>query len=317
MVNDKAPTILRINLLVPPSATGVSHPKVLSTAVYFRLLAAFTGFGFWSDTIPLSFNCWYSFRPDRTQQKTDQVHVDGGVEETQATSNHLLRANAWLRSIKQWHPRRFGCDCLSNPCRLWRVVTARTLFEVQHPQLTAAIERHRHGHYLLTTNTMTWRPVTGGHQHCPLVTLPKAFRKGLACTLLCSRQNKRRRIWPSPKFSQKCVVEWKPGLWCCCQDENITLYPPPQPQPQKFPGRENTSACKAYKCLMAAAGTRPWWPTTFNLPGFRAFWRRPMRISVRRPAPWSWTHILARWLDLSGEYDLWWMHTTHISRNFT
>ena len=83
-------------------------------AVYCRSLAAYTDLGFWRDTLPRLFQCWYLFRLGRTQLKTDQVHV-----EDPAAPNLPPKANDWSWSSQKWYTCRLGCDCLSNLFRLW------------------------------------------------------------------------------------------------------------------------------------------------------------------------------------------------------
>jgi len=34
-----------------------------------------------------------------------------------AVPNPLLKVKCWSCSCLLWHPRRLGCDCLSNSCR--------------------------------------------------------------------------------------------------------------------------------------------------------------------------------------------------------
>jgi len=34
-----------------------------------------------------------------------------------AVPNGLQKVNGWSCSSRLWHPRRLGCDCLSNSCR--------------------------------------------------------------------------------------------------------------------------------------------------------------------------------------------------------
>jgi len=94
----------------------------------------------------------------------------------------LIRTCPWIRP--KWHPYSavtfypphiylFDCDILSNSHRLWRgVVAENNLARVQHPRWKVVIKPPRHGYKLLSRNTMTWWPVTGGvntvlPQHCP------------------------------------------------------------------------------------------------------------------------------------------------------
>jgi len=39
------------------------------------------------------------------------------VEKMLAAPNRLQKVNGWSCSFQVWHPRRLGCDCLSNSCR--------------------------------------------------------------------------------------------------------------------------------------------------------------------------------------------------------
>jgi len=62
------------------------------------------------------------------------MHVEDPVEKIQAVTNRLQKANGWSCSLRQWHPRWFACDCLSNPYRPSKgVVTAHTLVGVATP----------------------------------------------------------------------------------------------------------------------------------------------------------------------------------------
>ena len=54
-------------------------------------------------------------------------------------------------------------------------MTAHTIVEVQHQQWTVVISLRRHGHNLLSRNTVTWRPARGTCQHRPPATPPMLF----------------------------------------------------------------------------------------------------------------------------------------------
>ena len=82
----------------------------------------------------------------------------------------------------------------------------------QHPWGTFVIKLRWHGHKLLSRNTITWRPVTGGRHHRTLATLPKAFQERPRCVFSRGRQNICRRLWHITKISQKFSGEWKFGL---------------------------------------------------------------------------------------------------------
>jgi len=86
----------------------------------------------------------------------------------------LQKVSGWSCSSQQWHPRRLHCDCPSNSYglyyrlyRLWRVVKAHLIVEVQHPQWKVVIQPSRHGHKLPSRNRVTWWPVTGGLTEYP------------------------------------------------------------------------------------------------------------------------------------------------------
>jgi len=84
------------------------------------------------------------------------------------------------------------------------VVTAHTLVGVQYLGWTVVIYFSRHGHKLLSGNTLTWQPVTGGRQHHSLLPQhsPKIFtRNPIVCFLEVDKTCKR-------KISQKCAGEW-------------------------------------------------------------------------------------------------------------
>jgi len=144
----------------------------------------------------------------------------------QAVLNHLQKAKCWSCSFQQRHPRRLGCDYLSNSFRPWRgVVTVHTLVEVEHPRWTVVIQLRRHGHTLLRRNTVTLRSVTCGSQHRNPVTLHGVFHEEPSRMLSRGRQNTRGHIWQIPKISRKFAGEWRFGLWRYGQDENHTWYP--------------------------------------------------------------------------------------------
>ena len=87
------------------------------------------------------------------------AHVGGLVEKIPLVLNRPHIANGWSCRNPPWHPRRLGCDGLSNSFRLWRgVVTAHTLFGIQHQRLTVVIWLRRHGHKLLTKSKVASRP---------------------------------------------------------------------------------------------------------------------------------------------------------------
>ena len=56
-------------------------------------------------------------------------------------------------------------------------MTAHTIVGVQHQQWTVVISLRRHGHNLLSKNTVTRRPARGTRQHRTPATPPKAFHK--------------------------------------------------------------------------------------------------------------------------------------------
>jgi len=62
------------------------------------------------------------------------------VEKMLPVPNFPRKAKGWSCIFQQWHPSRFGCDCLSKSCRIWReAVTGHILVEVQHPWWTVVI----------------------------------------------------------------------------------------------------------------------------------------------------------------------------------
>ena len=92
--------------------------------------------------------------------------------------------------------------------RLWRrVVTANTFTWVQHPRWL-----RRHGHKLLSRNTVTWQSVTDGRQHRTPATLIKAFHKEPGHIFSPGPQNV--SLWNTSKIFRKFTGEWKFGLGC-------------------------------------------------------------------------------------------------------
>jgi len=107
----------------------------------------------------------------------------------------------WLiLQLQQWHPRRFGCDCRSISNRLWRgVVTAYTIVAIQHQRWAVVIYLRRYGRKLLSRNTVTWRPVTGGRQH--RTPAPQSFSRGTRSFTFLVSTNICRRFWHTPRIS--------------------------------------------------------------------------------------------------------------------
>jgi len=96
---------------IPPQGTWTSSPA----AVYFRTLAEYTALGVLRDTIPQSFQCWFSFLLGRTQQKTKQMRAEGPVAKIPACSRLPIRpqkANSPSYSWQQWRLCQRVCDCL-------------------------------------------------------------------------------------------------------------------------------------------------------------------------------------------------------------
>jgi len=81
---------------------------------------------------------------------------------------------------------------------------------------------YRHGHKPLSRNTVTWRPVTGGHQHSTPATFPKAFHKEPGLALSSGRQSMRRRLWHTLKISKKFSGEWMFSVLLVCNDTTGT-----------------------------------------------------------------------------------------------
>jgi len=101
---------------IPPQGTWTSSP----VAVYFRTLAEYIDMGALRDTIPQSFQWWFSFLLGLTQQQTDQMRAEDPVEKIHACSMLPIRppqkANGSSCCSQQWHPRRRVSDCLSQLC---------------------------------------------------------------------------------------------------------------------------------------------------------------------------------------------------------
>ena len=89
--------------------------------------------------------------------------------------------------------------------RLWRgVMRAHTIVGVQHQHWTVVIKLRRHGHNLLSRNTVTWRPARGTRQHRIPVTSPKAFHEEPNHILSRGRPSMCIRLWHAPRISQIC-----------------------------------------------------------------------------------------------------------------
>jgi len=82
-----------------------------------------------------------SFSLGRTQQKTEQVHIEDSVQRMQAGPNRAQRANNWSCIFQQWHLCRLGCDYQPNSYHKLRrgEVITHTLVRDQHPQWTVMI----------------------------------------------------------------------------------------------------------------------------------------------------------------------------------
>ena len=88
--------------------------------------------------------------------------------------------------------------------RLWRgVMRAHTIVGVQHQHWTVVIKLRRHGHNLLSRNTVTWWPARGTRQHRIPVTSPKAFHEEPDHILSRGPQNISIRLWHAPRISRK------------------------------------------------------------------------------------------------------------------
>ena len=88
-----------INLLVPPSGTREYNPKVLELVHLLQCIAAYLVS--WRDNTT-SFQCWFSFRPRRTQPQTDRVHAKDLLQKMLAAPNHPQKANGWSCCFQQW-----------------------------------------------------------------------------------------------------------------------------------------------------------------------------------------------------------------------
>ena len=66
----------------------------------------------------------------------------------------------------------------------------------------------RFGHKLVIRNTVTWRPVTSGRQHCTPATLHKAFQEETGRMFSRVRQSMCKRLWWTSKIDQKFAGEW-------------------------------------------------------------------------------------------------------------
>jgi len=72
------------------------------------------------DTIPQSFQSWFSFLLGRTQQKTNQMRAQDSVAKIPACSRLPIRpqkANSPSYTCQQWHFCRRVCDRQSNSYR--------------------------------------------------------------------------------------------------------------------------------------------------------------------------------------------------------
>ena len=98
---------------ISPQATWTSPPAPL----HFPSLAEYT-FGVLRDTIPQSFQSWFSFLLGRTQQKIDQMRAEDPVEKIHACcTNSSAKSKGSSCNSQKWHPRRGVSDCLSDSYR--------------------------------------------------------------------------------------------------------------------------------------------------------------------------------------------------------
>jgi len=72
--------------------------------LYFRSLAENNDLGVLRDTIPQSFQCWFSFLFGRTQQKTDQMRAEDPVEKIHAYSTN---SSAIRKRFTHGRPQKF------------------------------------------------------------------------------------------------------------------------------------------------------------------------------------------------------------------
>ena len=157
-------------------------------------------------------------------------------------------------------------------CRLWkRAVTAHTLVGVQHQRWTAMIQLFRHGHKLLSRNTVTWWPVTGGRQHHTHGTPLKFFTGTRSYAFSRSTKHVKAFLAYSQDFSKLCwrVVGTKTAsriiqLWFnyfaasffeTLGNETLIIW--------KFP-KSVSGRTKGLRGPHAARGSRVWgaWSTT-------------------------------------------------------
>jgi len=74
---------------------------------------------------------------------------------------------------------------------------------------------------IVSKNTVTWRPVTGGRQHGTVLPQhsPKFFTRTLVIKMF-------KCLWHAPKISRKSAGEWNFVLLCYGRDKNRTGYHP-------------------------------------------------------------------------------------------